>query len=298
VIRILQSDGGVTEVVRICEDVGSHVAAHGAEAFDIASTTRDNVCRRLGILHPVGIRHTIIDRFETLRVMHVSEDAKVDAIFVHQGFESLLARLADAPAPSRIPRPVSGHDEPGCDGAINRCQICLQELELLVRRAEGAAIQPRGTLIGRVREVRLRVDHGDVDHAVFEGEPERRIRQHLGLVGVHLGSGIRRGGLEGGGHGHAEASHEVGEILLSRGTQPGREVDLFAVGLVVPRARHVRLPAGDGCQLRIELLQDGLKGVFSIQEVLPSQQPVVGICQVLEKKQIQPGVSRAMDSIE
>lgn len=206
-------------------------------------------------------------------------------------------------------------DEPGRHGAVDGGEVRGEEGELLARGREGPAVQPGAAAgpVGGRREVRLRVEHHDVRGAVLEGVPEGGVRE--ARRGVGGGLGRRVGGARGEGRGHevGEAVHVVREVLLARGAEDlgaagpwlvsffsifldheSREKlvkgrggagecvlwDLLAIGLMVSRPDHVRLAAGDGGELPVEVLDDGGVGIGAIEEVLGREQPVVGVAQV------------------
>lgn len=173
-------------------------------------------------------------------------------------------------------------DEPGRHGAVDGGEVRGEEGELLARGREGPAVQPGAAAgpVGGRREVRLRVEHHDVRGAVLEGVPEGGVRE--ARRGVGGGLGRRVGGARGEGRGHevGEAVHVVREVLLARGAEDLGVWDLLAIGLMVSRPDHVRLAAGDGGELPVEVLDDGGVGIGAIEEVLGREQPVVGVAQV------------------
>lgn len=74
--------------------------------------------------------------------------------------------------------------------------------------------------------------------------------------------------------------HEVGEVLLTLRAQLKQVGDLRAVGLVVSGASHVQLAAGNGGELVVELLQDGLVGFLTGKEVGELEVPVISVGKV------------------
>lgn len=100
------------------------------------------------------------------------------------------------------------------------------------------------------------------------------------LAGKLLRRVVYRVGEKGSGHCVTKAMHEVGEVVLSFRTRPRGIRDLLAAGFVVARTRHVRLSGGNWGKLVVKLLQDGLVGIFTMQQILWSQVPVVSVCKV------------------
>lgn len=63
----------------------------------------------------------------------MSEDGKIDAVLVEQRLEGRLAGSTDVGAAAGgVPGTVSADDEPGCDGAVDGCEVRGEEIELLV----------------------------------------------------------------------------------------------------------------------------------------------------------------------
>lgn len=226
VIRVEDGDARVAEVVGVRERVEGLAIADVAETLDIPRAAGDDVHRRSGILQALRVRNVLVDGREALRVVDVAEDAEVDAVLVEQRLEGGAARrAARRRLARRVPGPVARDHDPGRDGAVDGREVRGQERELLVRGApEGTAVQPRRApgRVGRRREVRLRVDHDEVQQAVVERVPERRVRENLGRVGRDARRRAVRARRERRRHQVREAVHVVCEVLLSGGAEERR----------------------------------------------------------------------------
>lgn len=298
-LRIQKAYRSIAKVVSIRKSSIRRPRPDGTQPLDIPRPPRDNIHRRLGIIQARRIRRPVDHGPKALRVVHMPKDAKVHAVPVQERLESVAAGLARLPA-RRVPGPVAGHDDPRRDGAVDRGEVGLEELQLLVGAAKGSAVEAGGAVgpVGRAGKVGLGVDHDDVRHAVLEGEPEWGLGQLFGLVGIHLGRGVVRRGRERGGHAAAEPGHEVGKVLLAAGAEAREVRNLLAGGLVVARAGHVGLARGDGGELVVELLQDGLEGVLAVKGVVAAEDPVVGVAKVAgvdDEFVLVDGVGEALD---
>lgn len=192
VLLIDESDSRVA-VIRSIGKLGVGRLGTGAvNTLDVTRTTSNNIHWGLGIIHSVGIGSAVVHGREALRVVHVSEHTKIDAVLVEDVLKCRLARGAAVVSTSAVPRSVAGNNKPGCHRSVDRGKICLEEVDLLVGRAEWSAVQLRRAIgsIGRVREVSFGVDHDNVGHAVLEGVPEGRIGKAAGLSGEGLGRGV------------------------------------------------------------------------------------------------------------
>ena len=278
---IEESNRRVAKVVIVRKGIILLPLAHLGQTLNVSGTARNNVHGRLGVVHTRRIRHVLVHGQEALRVVDVPKHTEVHAVLVHDALKGILAGLAGAAA-GRVPRAVTRDDDPRCHGAVDRRQVRLEEVELLVLDAKGSAVETGAAAgpVGGLGEVGLGVDHDDVHHAVLERVPEGREGQLAGLVGVDLGVAAGGQGLEGRGHVAAEAHHEVGKVLLAVRAQVVGVGQLLAAGLVVAGAGHVGLAAGDGGELVVEVLEDGLVGVLAVEDVARFEEPVVGVGQV------------------
>ena len=93
--------------------------------------------------------------------MHMAKQDQVCAILVKSLFECFLTcETLVASASSRIPWPVSCHDYPRCDTAINTGEVGIEELELLTFGSERTNIKVVGSvLVGCIMEIRFCIDH-------------------------------------------------------------------------------------------------------------------------------------------
>lgn len=228
-IRVEDGDARIAKVVSVREFIKRLPRADIAETLDVPRAAGDDVHRRRGVLQALRVRDVLVHGREALRVVHVAEDGEVDAVLVQQRLEGVAAGLAPrVVAVARgIPRAVAGDDDPGRDGAVDGREVRGQERELLARgRPEGPAVETRRAAggVGRRREVRLRVDHDEVQQAVVERVPERRVREHLRRVGGDARRGVVRARGERRRHQVREAVHVVCEVLLS-----GRAEELRAM---------------------------------------------------------------------
>jgi len=82
----------------------------------------------------------------------MSENGDINTVFVEQRLKSVLARGAGGPSRRGVPRPMAADDQPGSDRTIHARQIRFEKLNLLIGKAERAAIK-MGRAIGAVRSV-------------------------------------------------------------------------------------------------------------------------------------------------
>lgn len=124
--------------------------------------------------------------------MDVSLHVKIDAVFDHQWLERLLTGQADVRRVvlgADVPWPMKTDDHPRRLFAVDRGEIVLEPVVLLVRVSKWTAVRTGVETPCFVRrldtdgEVSLGIDDNKVGEAVVEGVPE--ISQATGFVSGH-----------------------------------------------------------------------------------------------------------------
>lgn len=175
-IRILELQRRIAELICIRKHIGRIIGAYSTQALDVACASCNDISRCFRVVEACGVGNIVVDGVETLGVVNMAEHSEVDAVFVEERFKGCLAWAADVfGVAGRVPGSVAGDDYPGSDGAIDRCQVSVEELQLLgwcAAKGTGAESSTTALAIGCRGEVGLCVDHHDVGHAVLKRIPE------------------------------------------------------------------------------------------------------------------------------
>lgn len=172
----------------------------------------------------------------------MSRKVQIDAVLQEKGLENFGAVLADASR--RVPRSVSGNDNPRGLGSVHVGKIVRQPVDLLVHEAEGTSVFCASHWLIRanqaVAKISFRVNLNEMDHATVIREPKVFIASRLIAW-------------------HTEVVPESSEVHLARHTDLGaiRPVAaIVTISFMVSRTNHVWLDGSDNCQLVVELVKD------------------------------------------
>lgn len=91
ILRIPKLQRRITKLIPIRKHIGRKISTHITQSLDVASTSRDDICRCFGILESSSIGDIVVCRIEALGIVHVAEYTEIDAVFVEEGFEGFLA---------------------------------------------------------------------------------------------------------------------------------------------------------------------------------------------------------------
>ena len=141
--------------------------------------------------------------------MDVTLHVEVDPVLDHQRLECLLVSQTDirrVVLGGDVPRPVETDDHPGRLFAIDRSEIVLEPLVLLIRVSKGTVVRTgigAASFVRRLEtggEISFAIEYDKVGKAIVEGVPEVAeatgfIRGHAEVVnwGIERVSPVRRG---------------------------------------------------------------------------------------------------------
>lgn len=278
-----ESRPSIGVILTVCKVAGSRLD-NGINTVVMATSTVDNVPRSSRVVESIGINGVVVNGVDTLVVVDMAEDSDINLVGHEELLESLLAVQALARlVGSDVPRSVTGNNNPRGLGTVNRLQVVLKPIILLV----GVRAERSGVLItislGLIRsdqsitQISFGVELNKVGHTIVERVPHVVLTTRLNirhLEVVNVSGEVRLAG-------HANL-RSVGNVvgLVSNLT-------VVTVGLVVTGSNHVRLVCTNVLHLVVELIEDSLinlntlcnSGVREVSLDLLLE-PVVGVCNV------------------
>jgi hypothetical protein len=81
-ISVLEAHCGKAKIIRIGKCIEREIGAYNSQTLHVTRATSNDVHWCLGIVHTFGVRRSIEDRHEALRVVHMAKDGQVDSVGV------------------------------------------------------------------------------------------------------------------------------------------------------------------------------------------------------------------------